>query len=1464
MGFSLRGLLKGVGSDLNIFDHGKSQGNPQGKPQPASTARPNIAQKVFNQINPLDNGRTFQQTTPTNNRSVVGQATHNAVTNTIGKFYSPVTDTVSGLIVEPLRSATAQIKGNTAAMNAAEQRKYEDIGQSAPGFVANNAVNFSKAAYNLPTGIKADVHGFQGKAPTASEQSALSSGLSGLNQTTVGQVVSPAESAINSFIPGAKEQSAAAGYDVNAPGFKKYVLNPAFGTVGTAALAAGAQAPTEAAFDATVGQAKSLASNVRNVTTKLVPLTEEGSVRLPFTQGDPGANLLNVSNPLGAKTKPLPVNNPLGAKVDKQLQVKSNVPVKPTTQLTGAAQQSFLGKLTAPFKDEIGAVGPGVGELRDETSGLIPSEKPNFATLDDAFKEIQRPKAGKQGVVLSHPEIQQINDLFVNHPDPINQQFRGKVYGKFNNARDVILGHANGNTVVSELDKNGVPTGRVRAHATPLNPDDIVGDFGNVGINDRTVGQKRYIIPSDDSVGTPQSRPRPSSGLPIVGDPLEQGIPNKTVPTDNRVASPQDLLGSVSSANITPKSAEKSSRFAKGVASSQEISPELQAQVKGKGTSYTPVASKEQLANSEKLVGKGVDNAATDVAERLHVKAGKINDQTVSDTIATIKALDARGKTADLQRATDLTEQLSGHLTKAGQTVQAASLLSNRTPEGLLYGARKVLKKAGVEVTPEIQKTLQTQIEKIKSATDTESKGYATAELAQQVNKLIPSSFSDKAVSLWKAGLLTGIKTQTGNAVSNLASIGLKTASNPLAAGIDKLISLKTGERTKTFTLKGDLSGGIEGVKAGVKSLKTGIDERNLEHVKFDTKQVNFGKSLPGRAAQKYVDSVFGLMGAADRPYYYSQLRNNLQDIAKADAINHGLKGAEAAAHIDEFIKNPPTEAFQTATNAAEKSIFGNDTLLSKGAAGIRNSVEGHPLASAAVNVLMPFTKVPSAVITRLFDYTPVGAVKTVVSQIAKGKLDQRALAEGLAEAATGTGALAIGYALHQSGNMTGAYPTDPKEQELWKLEGKQANAIKIGGKWQSINYTSPLGQVLATGGQISQAYQDGQRGAGLIGTTAAGAGKSVIDQSFLQGVQGGLDAVNDPQRNAAKFIKSQASSVIPTLVDDTAKATDPLQRQSNSVGDAVKAKIPGVSQTLLPKQTAFGDNLKRQSNALNTLVNPLRPSDIPNTNPLNGELRRLQDAGFGVMPSTNNKTITSGDKKIQLTPQQLFDKNSKTGKQVQDAWNKIISNPAYDGLSDSEKQKALSNSLSDINAFGTKSFAAENNVGEYDPSYTGKQSKTSKKQAAIASGSLDPSSYLTSSTKTDKQKQSDTSFTNKSSDVSLALSRAKTKGDVNTWLNTAAQQYDAIENYKKTLDPTKDHVKINSLSKQQDSLVTEAQKYQSQGGFTKPKKAKKTGTTKSKVSGFGAPKITSGVASSTALRNLVKNVHITRKKVTK
>ena len=862
-----------------------------------------------------------------------------------------------------------------------------------------------------------------------------------------------------------------------------------------------------------------------------------------------------------------------------------------------------------------------------------------------------------------------------------------------------------------------------------------------------------YIPPEQSIQPTKPSLFKNESGAVGMGNNTEPTIHNpftgKEIPNPNYVK-PQNTPIVGPDLNI------KQSKFAQGAAKSAEISSELQKQIKESAPTYQGGNNAEQVKTAEAYVKKGYQKATTEVTSTLEKKMGTITPQESANTIAVIKELDKRGGTANLQKATDLTNKLSEHLTAAGQTVQSASLLSNRTPEGLLYGARKFLKSNGVEVTPEIQKQLSDHVNAIRKLSG-DARLNEIAKMQNTVEHLVPSSNLDKVIGLWKAGLLTGVKTQTGNTLSGIATNVMKTASDAPAALLDQGFAAFgktnagkklgfTGERSKAFTMRGKASGVIEGGKKGLTALKTGIDERNLEANKFDTKRLVFSNSPAGKAAQKYTDTIYGMMGAADRPNFYANLRNNLYDLAIVDAKNKGLKGPTKEAHIQKFIKEPPMRATEIANKAANTAIFANDTALSRIAGGIiKKAEEAGPGVGAAAKVALPFTKVPSAVATRLIDYSPLGAVKTVAEQIKNvkkgGVLDQRALSEGLAQAGVGTGTMWLGMQLHDNGLMTGSYPTDQKERELWKLEGKQPNSIKVNGKWLSFNYTSPAGQILAVGGKINEAKQ---KGANLGDQATAGAfaiPKTVSEQSFLQGISGIQDAINDPEKQGAKFFKSQASSVVPTLSSDIAKATDPLQRQSNNVKEAIQAKIPVLNKKLLPKQDAFGAPMPRQSSSTNTLVNPFRPSDVRPTNDLNAELRRLQDQKLGVIPDSTDKQLKFGKTTVNLTPQQLFDKNVFVGQAVKDNWGKIIKTPEYAKMSDSEKQKVLRNVLTDVDALSKADFAAKNNPTLLD------ETKLTKNQVNLAQGNADylKTKATTKSTKPKTVKVTKTKSTSKS-----------------------------------------------------------------------------------------------------------------------
>ena len=87
------------------------------------------------------------------------------------------------------------------------------------------------------------------------------------------------------------------------------------------------------------------------------------------------------------------------------------------------------------------------------------------------------------------------------------------------------------------------------------------------------------------------------------------------------------------------------------------------------------------------------------------------------------------------------------------------------------------------------------------------------------------SGLYERIITLWKAGLLTGLKTSGLNIMSTASHAMSETAKDIPASFIDSGIALFTKERTVAFTTKGYGIGFVEGVGKGWSYMKTGYDQ---------------------------------------------------------------------------------------------------------------------------------------------------------------------------------------------------------------------------------------------------------------------------------------------------------------------------------------------------------------------------------------------------------------------------------------------------------------------------------------------------------------------------------------------------------------------------------------------------------------------------------------------------------------
>lgn len=673
----------------------------------------------------------------------------------------------------------------------------------------------------------------------------------------------------------------------------------------------------------------------------------------------------------------------------------------------------------------------------------------------------------------------------------------------------------------------------------------------------------------------------------------------------------------------------------------------------------------ENIDLAEKIALEGTDDAAiatgAELLKHYTQQAEKATTQVNKDML--------------YDKAAELGNSMAKRLTELGRSVQAASILSRLTPEGQLRFAAKTiqkynqevvnsnngflgLKKQIPEITSEQSKYILEQMKIINIMPEGEEKYLEFQRLQNYISELVPTPLYDKMTALWKAGLLTGIKTTGVNILSNASHAFTEIIKEIPATGVDSIVSLFTKQRTVSPTFKGTLSGLKEGTVKGFKFLKTGYDERNVL-ARFDFKKVSFGKGKIAKALQTYEESIFKLLGAEDQPFYYGAKARSIYEQAKVQAINKKLKGEEKAKFIQDLVSNPTDEMLMLSVSDAQISVFQNKTILSEAGKKIQEIPGGE--------FVLPFNKTPAAYAMQILNYTPVGIVKTIFQNLGKGKFDQKKFSQGLGRGITGIAALALGVYLYDKGVLSLDMPKSEKDRQLQKAEGKSANSILVGDKYRNVNILGPIGAVILLGGQFKKVLDDTGSVSAATGIGLLSSWKTFTEQTFLKGVNQFTTALNEPDRYAETLVNGLFASIVPTLIADIAKATDPTVRRPENMFQKLMERVPGLSRTLEPQIDILGQEVKRKENFLEIMADPTRPVTKTNDEVIN-EIVRLTESKLPI------STSLLGDKKgfKILTQEQNTEMWEQAGVT---AYNKIISlmgNPAYENMEDSDRAKEI------------------------------------------------------------------------------------------------------------------------------------------------------------------------------------------------
>ena len=679
---------------------------------------------------------------------------------------------------------------------------------------------------------------------------------------------------------------------------------------------------------------------------------------------------------------------------------------------------------------------------------------------------------------------------------------------------------------------------------------------------------------------------------------------------------------------------------------------------------------KDDLAQAEKIAKENTDDKAIAIGAELlkhySQEAAKLPEGAIQEAL--------------YEKAAELGNDMAKRLTELGRSVQASSILSRLTPGGQLRFAAKTiqkynseiektgggllgLKKKIPELTPEQTRDITDRMKEIQEMPEGEQKAIRFRDLQNYISDLVPTPLYNKIVTIWKAGLLTGLRTSGLNIFANFShAFGTEIIKDIPAAMVDSVAALFTGKRTTAFTLKGLKTGIKEGFGKGWQFLKTGYDERRVLE-KYDYRRVNFGKGKIAKALQKYEETIFNTLGAEDQIFYYGSKARSIYEQAKVQAINKKLKGEEAVKFIDNLATNPTDEMLIYAVGDAETAVFQNKTILSAAAEHLKK-IPG-------AEFIIPFSKTPSAVAMQIVNYSPIGlinAAKILIKGLQNEDFDwQRDFSQKTGRALTGIGILALGAYLFQKGLVVLDRPKAEGERKLQELEGKKANSIKIGNKYRSIQVLGPAGNLLLIGAHFQNAFNKSGSPTEAIIEASFSSVKSFTEQTFLTGVSQAMEALTEPERGLAGLAEGLISSAIPTIIKDIAQGTDPKLRRAENIPQRLIERVPLLRQTLEPRVDILGQEIYRKENFIEVLLDPTRPS-TEIKEPITQEIRRLIDAGEKI------STTQLGDKKGYkiLTQTQNTEIWQRTGGIAYDKLAALMSIAAYERIPDDIKAKRI------------------------------------------------------------------------------------------------------------------------------------------------------------------------------------------------
>lgn len=618
-----------------------------------------------------------------------------------------------------------------------------------------------------------------------------------------------------------------------------------------------------------------------------------------------------------------------------------------------------------------------------------------------------------------------------------------------------------------------------------------------------------------------------------------------------------------------------------------------------------------------------------------------------------------------------------------------------------------IAKKLGLTLlTEDTARVISSKASEVQAEVNLELRAEKAAELVKLMSNALPKSKLRQVATLQTMAQLLNPKTTIRNIVGNTLFAGAeKLVVDPIASGVDSIVSLITGKRSQVIPNYAEYGKGFaQGAKAGFRDAVKGIDTSGMGN-KFELYQTEQFTAPILNNLEKAMNIT---LRTPDRAFYNATFKESLANQLKA------TKSTE-----------PKPEMIQAAHVEALYTTFQDESYAARIFSGIKNTLNLKQDFGLG-DFILKYPKTPGNLLARSFAYSPLGFVeafgKMGFDVYSNKAFDQRAFVKSFARATTGTVGLgAMGYMLGKLGLATGEGETDKNINAVDKLEGAGKFKLNATGLMRFItgglnpdlakkqegdifftyDWVQPFAIPFSAGVDIAASPKI-ETGSESLVNNFLGAGSSITNQPLFQGVSSLLsarDAEGKPNllKGLGNVLSDSVSSFIPTASSQINQAIDNTQRETESNQlfglqeslNKAMAKIPGLAQQLPERYDILGGKAEKyqdgSNNLFNVFLNPAFSSRIKN-NPVINEVKRLfnRTSETQQAPRLVDKKINiiQGGKpvKLELTGEQISQYQQYVGDKTNRLVKYVIQQPSYKALNDSSKAEFLAGIISKVN----------------------------------------------------------------------------------------------------------------------------------------------------------------------------------------